>query len=190
MRTGIVLQTIPRTKEDQKNIEEQPMLPVDGNPPAISARVLSRLHSSPSSEVYTTTLLSDQSTVVVVKRTKITGPNDMKRFDKELELLRACENEGIIRPLGVLLCPPTYALILPLYEHGTLFSVLHSSHRSLTTAAQLGLAADAAAALEHLHERGILHRDVKSDNIFVSANGGAVLADFNASEWQSQEGLA
>ena len=44
-------------------------------PPALSKKIVSRLHESPSSQVYTTTLLDDESNVVVVKRTKITGPN-------------------------------------------------------------------------------------------------------------------
>jgi eukaryotic-like serine/threonine-protein kinase len=39
------------------------------------------------------------------------------------------------------------------------------------------LAADLLAALEHAHQRGIVHRDVKPDNIVLSARG-AVLLDF------------
>ena len=82
--------------------------------------------------------------------------------------------------------PPTYALLLPLFERGTLFSLLHASGRALAPAAKLLLAADVLLALDHLHQRGILHRDVKSDNVLVRGNGTAVLTDFNAAEWQSQ----
>jgi serine/threonine protein kinase len=39
------------------------------------------------------------------------------------------------------------------------------------------LAADLLSALEHAHQRGIVHRDVKPDNIVLSAKG-AVLLDF------------
>jgi len=39
------------------------------------------------------------------------------------------------------------------------------------------LAADLLSALEHAHERGIVHRDVKPDNIVLSGRG-AVLLDF------------
>ena len=52
------------------------------------------VHTSPSSDVYVAPLSDGKS--VVVKRTKITGPNDMKRFDKEVELLIACAHESVI----------------------------------------------------------------------------------------------
>ena len=41
----------------------------------------STLHSSPTSDVYTA---SREGAPCVVKRTKITSPGDMKRFDREL----------------------------------------------------------------------------------------------------------
>ena len=143
------------------------------------------LHSSPSSDVYVAPQVSTGE-LVVVKRTKITGPNDMKRFDKELEILLACEHGSIIAPLGVLRSPPTYALVLPVYAGGALFTALHASGRTLSVKAKLAVSRDVAAAIAHLHTRNILHRDVKSDNVLLDSSCRAVLADFNAAEWESQ----
>jgi serine/threonine-protein kinase len=42
----------------------------------------------------------------------------------------------------------------------------------------LAILAQVADALQHAHERGIVHRDVKPANILVSADGRAKLADF------------
>ena len=122
----------------------------------------STLHSSPTSDVYTA---SREGAPCVVKRTKITSPGDMKRFDRELELLSACDHESVLRPLGVLRAPPTYALVLPVYERGSLFRELHASGRTLSNPAKLSIARDLATALAHLHSRGIVHRDIKSDNV-------------------------
>ena len=148
-------------------------------------RRIRTLHSSPSSDVYIAEHV-DGSRQLVVKRTKITGPNDMKRFDKELELLQACDHECVVRPHGVLRVPPTYALVLPVYTRGSLFGLLHATGKTLTLHAKLSVACDLANAVAHLHERGVLHRDIKSDNALIADSGRAVLGDFNAAEWEAQ----
>ena len=34
------------------------------------------------------------------------------------------------------------------------------------------------SCLAHLHERGIAHRDIKLENVFVGSRGNVMLADF------------
>ena len=141
------------------------------------------LHASPTSDVYVATLDGAQ---VVVKRTKITTANDLPRFEKELDLLHACAGHAsVLRVLGVVRSAPTYALVLPLYSRGALFALLHASGRRLAPAAVAALAGDVAAAIAHLHACGVLHRDVKTDNVLVDERGACVLADFNAAELET-----
>ena len=139
------------------------------------------LHSSVTSDVFIGAR-DAEGDEVVVKRTKITCPADIARFEKELELLLQCEHESVVRPVAVVRSAPTYAIVLPLYAGGALFSLLHASGRTLAPAQALRTCADVAAALAHIHGRGVLHRDVKSDNVLIGADGRAVLADFNAAE--------
>jgi hypothetical protein len=68
-----------------------------------------------------------------------------------------------------------------------------STERSTTnpaffrTVAQLGV--QAAEALEHAHQLGVIHRDVKPANLLLDAAGRLWVADFGLAHYQAQPGL-
>jgi serine/threonine-protein kinase len=66
--------------------------------------------------------------------------------------------------------------VMPYVEGETLRDRLHRE-RQLGVAESLEITAQVAAALGYAHERGIVHRDIKPDNIMFSG-GQAVVADF------------
>lgn len=57
----------------------------------------------------------------------------------------------------------------------------HLLRKSFTEATIRHWIAEIASALSYCHSRSIIHRDVKPDNILLSASGHARLADFNIS---------
>ena len=106
------------------------------------------------------------------------------------ELLASSAADRFLREirLAAQLQHPNIAPLLGSGEQGwavyyTMAYVEGPSLRERLTTGPLGieetrrLAADLLSALEHAHQRGIVHRDVKPDNIVLSSNG-AVLLDF------------
>jgi serine/threonine protein kinase len=62
-----------------------------------------------------------------------------------------------------------------------------SSVGFVRTVAQLGV--QAAEALEHAHEMGVVHRDVKPGNLLVDERGHLWVSDFGLAQFQSDAGL-
>jgi Protein kinase domain len=77
--------------------------------------------------------------------------------------------------------------IVPLFEYGdgylvTAFvdgtNLARRMQSSLDPATAMRIVRQIAAALAHAHQHGVVHRDVKPENILLDANGDAYLTDF------------
>eukprot|EP00898_Chlorokybus_atmophyticus_P003259 jgi/Chlat1/3934/Chrsp26S04194 len=122
---------------------------------------------------------------VAIKRPFLRTADDMTRFHKEIRLLELLgPSPPHIAPLVAARAhPPDYALALPLHPRGSLHARLHApgAHR-MSFVRALHLAADLARGLCYLHEKGVVHRDVKPANVLLSADGAAVITDFGLAE--------
>ena len=112
---------------------------------------------------------------------KVMNPNvadalDNKRFIREMGVAASLEHPLIVplidsgRGGGVLY------YVMPLVAGESLYERLQRERR-LPVSQALGIARDVATALAYAHDRGVLHRDVKPENILL-AGGRALIADF------------
>nr|MCU0514658.1 serine/threonine protein kinase [Anaerolineae bacterium] len=68
-------------------------------------------------------------------------------------------------------------IVMPFMEGGTLRDKLRQEKR-LSIAAAAGMALDITDALARAHRLGIIHRDIKPDNVLLSGSGIPYLSDF------------
>jgi Protein kinase domain len=108
----------------------------------------------------------------------------LRRFQREAEILGRLEHDGIARiyEAGVedataeVGGSPQPYLAMELVDGESLREF--ASARRLTIRQRIELITKVAAAVEHAHGRGVVHRDLKPDNILVTPSGEPKILDF------------
>ena len=98
------------------------------------------------------------------------------RFEKEVAALAALDHPGIVKLVGhdFQRCPPFFAM--ELCDGETLRERM--SNPSFNVAQRLAVFSELCHVLAHAHERGVIHRDLKPDNVLFDAAGPLKLIDF------------
>ncbi len=109
------------------------------------------------------------------------------RFAREARTGAAIGHRNIVDVLDAgSLADGTPFLVMELLRGEALADRLCREHR-LSPAAAGDIVLQAASALEALHEHGIIHRDVKTDNLFVDEHGCVKLLDFGLAVFTAGE---
>lgn len=103
-------------------------------------------------------------------------PSFAKRFVLEAEMAAGLNHPHIVTIHDVGHENGYYYMVMEHLPGGSLKEKIGSGSLSETEA--LEILRQTASALAHAHERGLLHRDLKPDNVMFRSDGTAVLADF------------
>jgi serine/threonine-protein kinase len=68
-------------------------------------------------------------------------------------------------------------LVMPYYAGGSLADLL-ARRRTVSAPTAASVASQVAVALDYAHRRGVVHRDIKPDNILFDEDGNVALTDF------------
>jgi eukaryotic-like serine/threonine-protein kinase len=137
----------------------------------------SELGSGATSRVYVARQGDDGERIVIkVMRLGTVSRDSVQRFYREMEILQTLNHPRIVPVLEPGEANEAVFFTMPYIEGGTLRSRLVSEGQ-LPIADALWIARDLADALGHVHAKGIVHLDVKPENIVLGPDG-AYLIDF------------
>ena len=101
----------------------------------------------------------------------------LERFKQEIRLARKISHRHVVRTYDLGEVNGMYYLTME-YVEGTSLKQLISSRGKLPLAVTLTIGKQLCRALEVAHEQGVIHRDIKPQNIVVEPNGFVKVMDF------------
>lgn len=119
----------------------------------------------------------------VVRREFADDPGFLERLEREAEHVSRVMHDNVIRFMGLEKLDQTMAIVLEFLEGRT----LHDLYVSPAQAARLG--AGAARGLAAIHAAGLVHRDIKPDNIFLTNAGVVKIFDLGIASATEEERL-
>ena len=105
----------------------------------------------------------------------------VERFEREARTAAGLDHPGIVPIYEAGGDRGIYYFVMQYVDGRSLADVLREQ-APVPIAFATRVLCEAAAALEHAHRRGIVHRDVKPENIIIDAKGRVLLADFGISK--------
>lgn len=99
------------------------------------------------------------------------------RFQREIVIMERLNHPHIVRNYGGGIMDGQFFYAMQLLERGNLKDRIKKSG-PLTWQQTAAYSAQIASALQHAHNHGIIHRDLKSSNLFFDSHGKLLLGDF------------
>jgi serine/threonine-protein kinase len=124
--------------------------------------------------------------IKMVRSGQLAGPNDLARFHFEAEAAAGLDHPNIVPVYGVGEHNGRPYLALKWIDGGSLTGHLASYQPTPEDVARI--LAVVARAVHFAHQRGILHRDLKPDNILVDRAGVPHVSDFGLAKKLDSEG--
>jgi serine/threonine protein kinase len=121
--------------------------------------------------------LNEQVAIKTLRAEMLRDPGLLERFKSEIRLARHISNKHVVRTHDIGERDGVYYLTMEYVEGITVRSLLDTRGR-LGVSPTLAIASQLAQSLVAAHEQGVIHRDIKPQNLLLDAAGVLKVMDF------------
>ncbi|KAL3102038.1 hypothetical protein niasHS_003447 [Heterodera schachtii] len=124
-------------------------------------------------------LTKEKVAIKVMEKSKL-DQKALRLLTREMENMELMHHPNIIRLFEVVTTLSKTYLVMEYAGGGELYTYVHETGK-LTEEVAKPIFAQIVSAVAHLHGKGICHRDIKAENVFLSHPGWVKLGDFGFS---------
>eukprot|EP00039_Didymoeca_costata_P017234 m.317537 g.317537 ORF g.317537 m.317537 type:complete len:471 (+) comp16509_c1_seq6:2973-4385(+) len=109
------------------------------------------------------------------------------QFMEEAETMAKLRHPNIIQFYGAGESPDHKPfIVMEVMDRGTLYDLLQTSFKDLDWVKKLKFCKEISAGMAYLHDKNIIHRDLKSENVLIDSTFSAKVADFGCLKLMQQ----
>jgi hypothetical protein len=164
-----------RTKKEEGDIIDKLKAVVNPEDPTKIYKHFIKIGQGASGGVYTAMQITT-NLMVAIKQMNLEQQPKKELIINEILVMKDSHHKNIVNFIDSFLYKSDLWVVMEYMEGGSLTDVVTSS---LMSEGQIAaICRETLQGLEHLHSKGVIHRDIKSDNLLLGMQGQIKLTDF------------
>jgi serine/threonine-protein kinase len=150
-------------------------------------KLLGHIGTGGMSSVYLAehTVMKHRRAIKVLPKSKLGNSSYLERFQREAKAIASLNHPNIVRAYDIDNEKDTHYIVME-YVEGADLQILVKKHGPLPYGIVADYIAQGARGLQHAHDHGLIHRDVKPANLLINKDGLIKVLDLGLALFQDQ----